>query len=279
MNTMIYIQKIKDAVSFVEKEYPLVPHTRSSRLFSSVQRMKAEKELGIPINRRAGFVISTKTGNRANEMDEQEWEEFYAGLSNELKTDYPERYAELFPEVKTVAGQSENEESEIVFMPKATPTGFLKKLKVETQEQTERAFDKPTYLRLDGDIYRSSNKDGYGFVEKFDRSTKTFRNVSDTFTGGDSWDATVVHFDELPPDVKSVAGPSEDMERAFDKPTYFELDGALCKVIPNPEGGMTVTLTPGMHIADFMQDGQVITKEEYDKLDAIETEKYRKSNP
>src|SRR3989338_3764290 len=97
MNTMIYIQKIKDAVSFVEKEYQLVPHTRSSRLFSSMQRMKAEKELGIPINRRAGFVISTKTGNRANEMDEQEWEEFYAGLSNELKTDYPDMYDKLFP--------------------------------------------------------------------------------------------------------------------------------------------------------------------------------------
>lgn len=80
----------------IMKECVLIPYTRSSRLFSSVRRMKAEKELNVPFSRRTGFVISTKTGNRTNEMAEEEWEKFYEALSNELKTDYPDIYARLF---------------------------------------------------------------------------------------------------------------------------------------------------------------------------------------
>jgi len=89
-------------ISFEERaekilsEYTLIPHTRSSRLFSTVRRMKAEKELNIPLNRRAGFVISTETGNRANEMAEEEWEKFYEALSNEFRADYPDMHARLF---------------------------------------------------------------------------------------------------------------------------------------------------------------------------------------
>ncbi len=85
-----------NVIEKLNKEYPLIPHVRASRLSSTVRRMKAEKELGIPVNRRAGFVISAKTGNRANEMAEQEWEKFYGDLSNELKADYPETYDRLF---------------------------------------------------------------------------------------------------------------------------------------------------------------------------------------
>lgn len=83
----------------IAKECPLIPHTRSSRLFSSVRRMKAEKELDIPFSRRNGFVISTETGKRANEMAEEEWEKFYGALSNELKTDYPELYDKLYMKI------------------------------------------------------------------------------------------------------------------------------------------------------------------------------------
>jgi len=80
----------------LNKEYPLIPHTNAGRLFSTVRRMKAEKEMGIPISFRSGFAISVKTGKSANEMTEQEWENFYKDLSEQLKKDYPELYQEIF---------------------------------------------------------------------------------------------------------------------------------------------------------------------------------------
>lgn len=80
----------------LDKEYPLVPHTRAGQLFSSVRRMKAEKDLGIPIERRTGFAISTRTGKRANQMTEQEWETFYSELCAELKQEFPDEYSRIF---------------------------------------------------------------------------------------------------------------------------------------------------------------------------------------
>jgi len=91
-------EEIKEQLAKLNKEYPLVPHTNAGRSFSTVRRMKAEKEMGIPINYRSGFAISVKTGKSANEMTEQEWEDFYKDLSEELKKDYPELYISLFPE-------------------------------------------------------------------------------------------------------------------------------------------------------------------------------------
>jgi len=87
---------LEERIEKILNEYSLIPHTRSSRLFSTVRRMKAEKELGVPLGHRAGFVISTETKKRANEMNEEEWEKFYESLSNELRTDYPDIYARLF---------------------------------------------------------------------------------------------------------------------------------------------------------------------------------------
>jgi hypothetical protein len=58
--------------------------------------MKAEKEIGIPINLRTGFAISVKTGKAANEMADDEWEEFYNSLSEQLKADHPDLYKRLF---------------------------------------------------------------------------------------------------------------------------------------------------------------------------------------
>ena len=75
---------------------PLVIHTNAGRLFSAVRRMKAEKELGVPINRRSGFACSANTGKHANEMDEQEWEKFYKSLSEELEKSSPDLYERLF---------------------------------------------------------------------------------------------------------------------------------------------------------------------------------------
>jgi hypothetical protein len=98
-NNKIMEQKFvsfEDRRDKILNEYVLIPHTRSSRLYSTVRRMKAEKELAVPFDQRNGFVISTGTGLRTNEMAKKEWEGFYEALSNELKTDYPDIYARLF---------------------------------------------------------------------------------------------------------------------------------------------------------------------------------------
>ena len=80
----------------IMKEYTLIPYTYSSRLFSTVRRMKAEKELHVPMNQRACFAISVETGHRANEMNNEKWNKFYDDLTNQLKADYPEIYNRLF---------------------------------------------------------------------------------------------------------------------------------------------------------------------------------------
>lgn len=79
------------------KDYPLVPHTGAGRLSSAVRRMKAEKEMDIPINLRSGFAISVKTGKAADKMTDQEWNAFYGDMCEQLKRDYPELYASIFP--------------------------------------------------------------------------------------------------------------------------------------------------------------------------------------
>jgi NADH pyrophosphatase NudC (nudix superfamily) len=80
----------------VIKEYSLILYTRTSRLFSTVRRMKAEKELNVPISCRASFVIYTETKKRANEMTADEWGKLFEALSSELKKDYPNIYVRLF---------------------------------------------------------------------------------------------------------------------------------------------------------------------------------------
>ena len=89
------MDEIEELVRSLEEEYPLVPHTGAGRLFSTVRRMKAEKELGIPISRRTGFAVCVKEGKPANELKETEWEEFYSTLCSELKRDYPELHKQL----------------------------------------------------------------------------------------------------------------------------------------------------------------------------------------
>ncbi len=88
---------LQEKLEKLDREYLLIPHTNAGRLFSTVRRMKAEKEMDIPINLRSGFAISTRTGQHANEMNEKEWEKFYNDLSEQLKRDYPELYQRIFP--------------------------------------------------------------------------------------------------------------------------------------------------------------------------------------
>ena len=89
-------QTLEDRLERLDEEYPLVLHTDAGRSFSTVRRMNAEKKMGIPIYLRTGFAISVKTGKAANEMTEDEWEEFYNSLSERLNRDYPELYKSLF---------------------------------------------------------------------------------------------------------------------------------------------------------------------------------------
>jgi len=84
----------------LRNEYPLIPHTNAGRISSMVRRMKAEQEMKIPINLRSGFAISTATGKHTNEMTEDEWEDFFIALSEELKRDYPQIYQKIFPTPK-----------------------------------------------------------------------------------------------------------------------------------------------------------------------------------
>lgn len=74
----------------------MVQHTNAGRLFSTVRRMKVEKEINTPINFRSGFAISTKIGKSANKMNEKEWDEFYSTLCKELKRSYPKLYQKIF---------------------------------------------------------------------------------------------------------------------------------------------------------------------------------------
>ena len=89
-------QTLEDRLERLDEEYPLVLHTDAGRSFSTVRRMNAEKKMGIPIYLRTGFAISVKTGKAANEMTEDEWEEFYNALSERLNHDYPDLYKRLF---------------------------------------------------------------------------------------------------------------------------------------------------------------------------------------
>jgi|SRR6266849_2640812 len=97
---------IDDEIAKLDKEYPLTPHTNAGRLYTTVRRMKAEKERGIPIERRSGFAISTVTSQAANQMREQEWESFYGRLSDQLKADYPDSYVALFPEGREISEET-----------------------------------------------------------------------------------------------------------------------------------------------------------------------------
>jgi hypothetical protein len=89
---------IEERLAKLAKEYPLSPHTGIGRLTTTVRRMRAEKEMDIPINLRTGFAFSIRTGKAANEMTEPEWEIFYKELCEQLRRDYPDMYSSEFPE-------------------------------------------------------------------------------------------------------------------------------------------------------------------------------------
>jgi len=87
---------LEETWKMIQEKYPLIMFTGSSRLYSMVRRMQAEKKYGIPVELRSGFAFSVKTGKHANEMAEQEWEKLYTALRNELKRKYPGLYSNLY---------------------------------------------------------------------------------------------------------------------------------------------------------------------------------------
>jgi hypothetical protein len=107
------IFSLEQSIAKIRKEFPLVPNTGAGRLSSCVRRMKAEREMDIPIEFRTGFANSTETGKASNKMTEQEWEAFYRDLSEELKRDYPELYARVFPEQGRCTTNGRSEEAVI----------------------------------------------------------------------------------------------------------------------------------------------------------------------
>ena len=87
---------LEEKLEWLKRECPLTPHTGIGRLFTTVRRMKAEKELEVPINLRTGFAVSVVTGKHANEMNEKEWDKFFGQLSVQLKRDYPDMWERLY---------------------------------------------------------------------------------------------------------------------------------------------------------------------------------------
>ena len=82
-------EKWRMRLAALETKFPLIPYTEAGRTFSMVRRMAAEKNTGVPVWLRSDFAISTTTGKPTNEMDDSEWEQFYADLSAKLKQDHP----------------------------------------------------------------------------------------------------------------------------------------------------------------------------------------------
>jgi hypothetical protein len=89
--------ELEEKLEKLEKDFKIVTFTGRSCLVTSVKRMKAEKEMNIPISLRTGCPLSLKYGRPANELTEQEWEDYYGIMCEELKKLYPENYAYVFP--------------------------------------------------------------------------------------------------------------------------------------------------------------------------------------
>ena len=91
---------LKQKLAIIDKDFPFVLHTGVGRLSSTVRRMKAQKEMDIPISYRSGNAISAELGKKGDEMTEEQWEHFYQGMCGDLKRDYPDYYLHIFPEQK-----------------------------------------------------------------------------------------------------------------------------------------------------------------------------------
>tara|TARA_R110000737_G_scaffold336727_1_gene356402 strand:- start:13675 stop:14325 length:651 start_codon:yes stop_codon:yes gene_type:complete len=76
--------------------FPITRHTSLGTLFTTIRRMKAEKDFEIPISLRISFAKSVTTGKTENEITEIEWDIVYNDLCENLKQVNPILYASLF---------------------------------------------------------------------------------------------------------------------------------------------------------------------------------------
>ena len=97
---------LKDQLEKLAKEYPLILHTDArSHIFNSATYESREKD-GHSYIPSHWFCHFYKTGKAENTMTEDEWEEFYNALSEQLKRDYPDLYERIFSPNETGKGKN-----------------------------------------------------------------------------------------------------------------------------------------------------------------------------
>jgi hypothetical protein len=73
-----------------------VGFTEASRLFTTVKRMKYDREHAIPSSERDTHAISVETGKSSREMTDEEADVWYLQLCAELLSKYPHLYQSIF---------------------------------------------------------------------------------------------------------------------------------------------------------------------------------------
>ena len=89
---------LQEKLELIDREFPIVMYTGSSRLITTIRRMREQENLGIPVEFRFGNAISTQNGLYANKMTDEGWHSFFNNLKGQLKRDYPDSYKAIFPE-------------------------------------------------------------------------------------------------------------------------------------------------------------------------------------
>ncbi len=87
---------LQERLHELERRFPIQLFTGRSAAVTTVRRMKAEKEWGIPVFMRNGCAVSVEFGTNANQLQEEQWERFYGQMVDQLKRIYPEHYEQIF---------------------------------------------------------------------------------------------------------------------------------------------------------------------------------------
>jgi hypothetical protein len=87
---------LQERLAIIDRGCPFIAFTGSSRLISTLRRMKMQEELEIPYEFRFSNAISVETSLRPYQMVKEEWNKFYEQLVGQLKRDYPESWEKMF---------------------------------------------------------------------------------------------------------------------------------------------------------------------------------------
>jgi len=88
----------KDAQTYMKTHYPIARFPGTGIFITTIRRMQGEHKLQLPISWRTKAPISTETEERANQMNETVWLNFYNAHCIRLKKHYPETYTSIFSE-------------------------------------------------------------------------------------------------------------------------------------------------------------------------------------